>query len=635
MHSFVVVTRKPDRQIPHDVFEYLRRNDTADLCFRATEHLFWTDDGNQVAFAGWSTITPIGDVGSYWHMDDDGLTAFAGRMWPRGRMWHRGETWATQLARHWCEYPVVDENQMLGGIYAAVSISRGGSGHIVSDPLSIAMIYRAESDDVVVYSTSARLAARVAACPDEPGRDPYGVAWLPLLGWMIGDRTGYVSTLVLPLGAYVEIAPAYGSRLRFANATPWAADVPYTESELIDLVHEDLGASVRSVSQLPAPNRVANITGGKDSRLVLALMLEEGVAESFEFNTSGYEHSPDPLVAREIAERFQLAHAAPVPRPLPEEEFRRRLATHVFQTSGMFNAWEFKGSLRTSPTLVVTGCVGEALRTHFHGYPRMSTVDDLRSQFYGRSALRGSSIVRPDVRSELLGHLDVELVQRIDAGGSSPQDRADSFYWRHRNRRWFGTYEELGEAGRVHPLYSLIGLQAAFALGGERRRNELLHFAIMRRACPDLAKVPFANEGWSEAIRRSLPDGSDYGSAPVRYEGKGPEPEQWKPQRLLDNLDVARELLLDEPSSPLYDVVDRDAVQRVLAVPEQATPAMCRQLFGALTAAVWLGGYESRDRIGGKPTRLHDEAATPAAMQTTTVAGRVRRALGLRRGARS
>jgi hypothetical protein len=633
LHSFVVVVKKPNRQIPHDVLVYLQRNDTADLCFVATDHLFWMDDVQQVAFAGWSAITRIGDIGSYWYADDYGLTAFAGRMWPRGRMWQRGETWANQLAYHWRSHPVVDEKQVLGGIYSAVSITRNGTGRIVSDPLSIAMIYRAENDDVVVYSTSARLAARVSAYPDEPQRDPWGIAWLPFLGWMIGDRTGYVSTRVLPLGVHVEVAPAYGSRVRFTNATPWASDVPSREAELIDLVHGDLSASVRSVSQIPAPNRVANITGGKDSRLVLALMLQEGVAEKFEFNTSGYEHSPDPLVAHQISERFRLTHTAPVPRPLPEEEFRRRLATHVFQTSGMFNAWEFKGSLRISPTLTVTGCVGEALRTHFHGYPRMSTVDDLRVQFFGRSALRGSSIMKPEVRSELLDHLDAELVHRVDAGGSSPQDLADSFYWRHRNRRWFGTYEELGEAGRVHPLYSLVGLQAAFALGGESRRNELLHFAIMRKACPDLAKVPFADEGWSEAIRRSLPDGRDYGRAPVRYEGKGPEPEQWKPQRLLDNLDVAHELLLDETSSPLYDIVDRDAVQRVLAMPEQATPATCRQLFGALTAAVWLGGYEARDRIGGQPTRLHDQAPAPtAAMESATLATRIRRALHLGRG---
>jgi hypothetical protein len=547
-------------------------------------------------------------------------------------MWAKGTSWADQLARYWSTNPIVDTQQALGGIYAAVSITAKGVGRIVTDPLSIAIVYRAEADDVVVYSTSPRLAARVAAAPGEPARDPRGLAWLPFLGWMIGDRTGYLSTRVLPLGAYVEVAPAYGSRVRFWNPTPWASDLPSDQSELVDLVHEDLSASVRSVAQIPGSQRLANITGGKDSRLVLALMLQEGVTDKFEFNTSGFEHSPDAVVARRIAERLQLTHTAPVPRPLPEEEFRRRLAIHVFQTSGMFNAWEFKGSLRASPALTVTGCVGEVLRTHFHGYPPMSAIEDLRTQFYGRSGLRSSSIVRPDVCSELLGHLDAELVGRIDAGGSAPQDLADSFYWRHRNRRWFGTYEDLGEAGRVHPLYSLAGLQAAFALGGEMRRHEFLHFAIMRRAYPDLAKLPFANEGWSDAITSGLPDADHYRGGPVRYEGTGPEPEEWKPQRLLDNLDVARELLLDETSSALYDVVDRNAVQRVLANPERATPTICRQLFGALTLAVWLGGYEAPQRIGDKPRPVHSQEQRPPAVRASAkLPGRRLRALRLGR----
>jgi hypothetical protein len=152
----------------------------------------------------------------------------------------------------------------------------------------------------------------------------------------------------------------------------------------------------------------------------------------------------------------------------------------------------------------------------------------------------------------------------------------------------------------VHPLYSLIGLQAAFALGGQKRRRELLHFAVMSKACPDLAKMPFADAGWSEQLLSDLPDADEYRAPPVRHEGRGPAPTQWRPQRLLDNLDVARDLLLDETSSPVYDIIDRNAVQGVLADPNRATPPVSRQLFGALAAAVWLGGHESRARIGEK-----------------------------------
>jgi hypothetical protein len=602
MHSFVVTASKPGKPIPPHVLGLLRQADTPDLCFAPDDHVSWTDEAQRVAFAGWQKVTAIGDVGSYWHTTNGGLVAFAGRTWPKGGMWRPGDSWASQLAAHWRTHPMVDERQGLDGVYAAVSIAKSGVGKIVTDPLSVAMIYRAETDDLVAYATSARLAARITAPHgQDPERDSMGVAWLPFLGWLVGDRTGYASTRVLPMGAYVEIAPAYGSRIRFSNATPWAGDLQPVEDDLVDMVHDDLSASVRSIAQLRVPTRWADITGGKDSRLVLALLLQEGLADRFTFRTAGYENSPDAVVGGQIAARFGLAHDQPVPAAMGEEDFRRRLATHVFQTSGMFSAWEFKGALGVSSTLRVTGCMGEALRTHFKKYPEMPTVEELRKQFYGRSSLRGPSILRPEVASELLDQLDSELVGRIDGGGSSPQDLADSFYWRYRNRRWFGTYEEMGEGGRVFPLYSLIGLQAAFTLGPAKRREEILHFAVMNRACPDLAKLPFADTGWPEELVGRFGDPDDFRVSPIRHDGSGPPPTQWRPQRLLDNLDVARELLLDEVSSPVFDIIDRKAVRGVLADPAQATEPMCRQLFGALAAAVWLGHAESGNRIGAPP----------------------------------
>lgn len=201
--------------MPPQVSDYLTQADVHDVCFVPGDHLYWTDDARRVAFAGWQAVTSVGEVGSYWHTDEQGLTAFSGRIWPRGAMWRHGESWAEQLARHWRHHSIVDGGQPLGGIHAAVAITRAGTGTIVTDPLSIAMIYRAESDDVVAFSTSARLAAHVVgAAGGPPRRDALAVAWLPLLGWMVGDRTGYESTRVVPMGSYVEIGPNFGSRLR-------------------------------------------------------------------------------------------------------------------------------------------------------------------------------------------------------------------------------------------------------------------------------------------------------------------------------------------------------------------------------------------------------------------------------------
>ena len=60
------------------------------------------------------------------------------------------------------------------------------------------------------------------------------------------------------------------------------------------------------MAALPSDRRHADITGGRDSRLILALMLEAGVTDAFDFRTIGAPHAPDAVVGARIAERFGL-----------------------------------------------------------------------------------------------------------------------------------------------------------------------------------------------------------------------------------------------------------------------------------------------------------------------------------------
>src|SRR5690606_4794403 len=53
---------------------------------------------------------------------------------------------------------------------------------------------------------------------------------------------------------------------------------------------------------------------------------------------------------------------------------------------------------------------------------------------------------------------------------------------------------------RVVPLYSLGAIRAAFALGSEARRIELLHFEIMRRCSERLAGRRFAGPAWDPSL---------------------------------------------------------------------------------------------------------------------------------------
>ena len=118
-------------------------------------------------------------------------------------------------------------------------------------------------------------------------------------------------------------------------------------------------------AQVPARALLANITGGRDSRLVLALMLSEGITDQFVFTTFGSPQLPDTIVATAIADRFGLDHRAAT-RPAPSESlasavaaamasepvtYEQRIRDHLWVTSGLLSIWDLRGWSRTRSRL--------------------------------------------------------------------------------------------------------------------------------------------------------------------------------------------------------------------------------------------------------------------------------------------
>jgi hypothetical protein len=370
---------------------------------------------------------------------------------------------------------------------------------------------------------------------------------------------------------------------------------------LVDALHLDLAQRVTAIAELPIPRPMADLTGGKDSRLILALLREAGVTDRFRFRTIGAPDLPDAAVARELAEELALDHEALVREPMGPELFVRRLTAHTFQTSGMVSAWDLSGGLGVSSNPVVSGLYAELMRTHYSSFPLLTSMSALRERM-ARSA-RGDpgSVLKPDVRAHYQQVHDEELYDRADAGGGSPQDRLDTFFLHHRLRRWSGTTEEIGNHARLYPLYSLLGLRAAFVIGDEARRDGLLHLEVMRRAAPELAQHRFAGSGWPESLLADRPDADRLRPPPLKASPRGAPP--WQATRLVDQRKVIADFLLGDPQNPLFDIVDRRALAVLLTGGGPATFPERQQVYGALTAAVWLGQHDDPTKIGTDPDR--------------------------------
>jgi hypothetical protein len=632
MLTFAVVVSRGRHPVPGGVVEQLRRAARDDLPFAAGSHLVWSNVEGTVWFAGWQDSAEPRVTAHHWHADrDGGLTAFAGHVWPRLHGWSGTGGFAEQLAEFTGSSKPTDAAD-LGGVFVAVRLDRRGAGQVFTNPLGIGVAYHAGGEEIVVVSTRAALAAHLlaAAEPNGAARDALGVGWLAYCTHAMGASTGFTRVEALPPGARVCIEGAGGGAdVVLPERSVWRPGDAQgaTTEELVAEAETEMEVAVRMALRAPAATRCADLTGGKDSRLLLAVLLSTGVAQDVEFQTLGDDDLPDVVIARRLAAQLGLRHRtnpdrqvfwdwyqdveaavrADSPR-LSSREISFRITT--WAASGVSSVAEpLLGRLRPADRSVYTGLFGEALRTNYPAITGLRSKRALARRFPRALSAGRAGILRPEVTA----HYRAELHRLLFADAlpaDGPDDVADVFFLRNRLHRWFGAKQELDGQRHHFPLGSLAGVRLAFAIGGENRHSQWIHRRIMSDACAALVDVPFAKGGWGAGAGDLVPRRGHRDAVPaapprwvvppalsLRGRGLRRRPQermvssdQLAARRAAD-VEVMRDLL-DDPANPVSELLDAAAVRRALDGFDGLGDVAQRQVYGAATAAIWLSGRE-------------------------------------------
>jgi hypothetical protein len=597
--TYVVVVAKAGHTIPP---ELARRLDTdrPDLVFEPTSETTWCNPTGRVIVRAWQRANPAFGIESHWSRAEGRLTTFVGHVWTKDGWSPAGV--ATDELAHRCRTGSVAEHvEGLAGMYSLVNLDSDGAGQIFSDPLGLSLVYTGETADVTVYASRADAVAWVITPANErPARDPMGVAWLAYAGHLVGERTGFAGVRVVPQGSYVEVRPDRGATLRTWTPAPWrpvaSVDSP---DELIEPVRQDIGANVRVLATMPADETLVDLTGGRDTRLVLAVLLSEGLSKRVTFRTYGQEDIPDIPIARELAEHFGLEHRSGVHRGIRgSAESRSRSFLHL--TSGMVSIWDGADRRAADSALSISGLCGEIMSTHFAGTWDVRSRASLERCFSTRWGFGSRGLLRPELHAALMQEARESLYDD-PVGGASPLDLIDVFFLRHRLRRWTGTIAESDLSNSTFPLYTLTGLRAAFAIGGPLRRSEYLHRRVMLATCPELVDWRFAGAGWPKpvtqrkriraAISREVKRRSS-GTGAFRRKPTADEPTTATQRYRRATLGESHRVLdgaLADPSNPVFDLLDRERTLAALTCLERLDLRDKHRLFGAATAAMWLG----------------------------------------------
>lgn len=318
------------------------------------------------------------------------------------------------------------------------------------------------------------------------------------------DCTGYDEVKLLEVGSRISVTKDLRLTLEKVDAPSLLySDRPYRE--LLDEAASEILGNVRALSGGDFRFRICDLTGGMDSRTVLAAILNLGERDRFMFHTTGGRDSPDVNVAEFLRQEFGLASArGKVATLMPASPFEELCRT-VARVGGLFSMNYVVGRYdeENSNDLSFGGGMGELMR---HFWPSRPAGGELNTPL---QSIVSTMQKRSGVLRKTVAHRQQRDIAQfgIDAvsSGIRPEHTGHFLYLKARTRYHFGVWWAASARRKFHPLYSPSAIKAAFALPDEERINNRVGFDLMNLLCPRLTDIPFAENSWSPLLHSHPP----------------------------------------------------------------------------------------------------------------------------------
>jgi hypothetical protein len=374
-----------------------------------------------------------------------------------------------------------------------------------TDGLGLGRLFELRFAGGWVWSNRQGAACRFAGVPSAPDRD----AWrtFAATGWFLGRRSPFGRVVSLSAGVSIRFDALGRTESRVDTLAAWSVG-PAGDRLSRDRIDEVAHALKRMISSLARSwsGRVfADLSGGRDSRLVVAAALAAGVDITIRTNAS---EEGEGAIAEELIRRLpetiagRVAHHVinrdagdDVPAalgPVLPNALRWHRCQEGLRPSTYLSTPAPSG-LSAPRDVIIGGGGGEIAHGHyypddyrrFERLPEAERVDALADQL-ARKVMR---VTGPSAQAKAASAAHIR--RTLDAAhvrGLVDVTMLDYFYAAERLRRWGSAGETLG---RFSPLLSPAFIRAAFACTAEERVGNLLHRAVTARLIPEWEDVPY------------------------------------------------------------------------------------------------------------------------------------------------
>ena len=503
------------------------------------------------------------------------------------------EDFGRQLHRLLVEYGPNKLHEHAGGEWSIARVSEDG-GTAFASFSGYDSFYYIDSRDLLAVSNRASLLAPLVQRDGRVGYNIQAISWLFSTTMIYGRATAFNGVSKVPSGHYLLFTLDGEYEIKSHNVTYFTPpDSPQETEHLIDSAVQRLSSRISWYCDRGI-EIVAHLTGGKDSRTLLALLLHSGAVERIRsIDTYGSETHGDVIVARRVAEAIGLENrhvvhdtGSNIGAVLDPISVERRFLYCGPCYEAQLTPYDGSGDPAVQPSPIVTlmGGGGEIYRQKNHVIP---LPIDPRAAFVHfkdwQCPFDPLGILDPDVRAWQLDQLRA-MVSELAQTTTNLHPR---FYIEQRLSNW-GAAHFRNEG--LASLAVLIDLPLARAMQSASDMGENIHFELMRRAYPELLRVPFLNHGW-EGITAARAERLQAHYPPIQVATERSFPWQYRYYREYRNTLI--DIVLRHPSL-MSGVVSWDSLLKLrrTEVEPFGSPHV-KVLFGLVMACVTISDRSS------------------------------------------
>jgi hypothetical protein len=335
--------------------------------------------------------------------------------------------------------------------------------------------------------------------------DPNALADLFCIGSPLVPSSGYTEVKLVPLHQYVRVGR--DGRLRLLDRTFWqfiaeARAGKHSYEALIAGAVGQIRSAAAAIGESQHPFKVQEITGGRDSRVVLAALL--GVKDlSFAGYCRGAATDPDQIIASLLRKTFGIRRAT---APYSYEVSASEAVDLAKAKNGLVRVMDdisYYADSQLPDRMVISGGGGETFRG-FYATKVVNTSPEIKNNLTSAiTAFTGKFKYRSVWSVDYARNRINEASDFASSFGiEDPLLALDIIYIYSRNRFHFG----LGSRTRRRlfaqetPANSFLALAASYVLPGELRARGKVAFDLMLALYPPLAFFPITGGAWHPSV---------------------------------------------------------------------------------------------------------------------------------------